>query len=560
MCRNCYQPLKEHEKNNSQTPPSSPRSPLTPGGSGKEAKVFQRFRVNREQSIDHSVAAKERTSPAQNLEGITVGKVAGIVKPPSPVPSANKSISSSTLPKPVSPSIVSSGNPPTINSHHPPPPAVPKTTPAPTLVTKAMTPTPVAIGTSQPRTTSASRLPSRPPPPVSAVRKPPPPAVVGKAPQPPPTTVDQPPTKPTTPAPAVDQPPTEPETQNVNQLTTTDTVTETENTLPNKEINIDSGNIESDRTKMEGTGVSTPSPQAVQASDKKEGVFSSAISGECGAVVNEVMEVVEIKQDNQPLHASLPLSFDAGVEYIADQNGEEEVLVQAPVNDGITLEEHAEVSEATYDSQMPEAPEATQEVVSEGTQEEVASEGTQEEVVKEGTQEVVKVDTQVGASEGTQEVVSELAEVTKETEVVVDVTESLKYAANKIAEQSTESQLDDNEQRGENGKVGGACNEPDNEVDEEVGVACNEPDNEDDEEVGVASDEPDGIVSEGIDGGREIVKSIKRRLSIKKKPKNKPKNKPVTENSSPTAVQTPLEQGETFSIHCTAVLAFVGYP
>ena len=358
----------------------------------------------------------------------------------------------------------------------------------------------------------------------------------------------------------------------MNQLTTTDTVTETENTLPNKEINIDSGNIESDRTKMEGTGVNTPSglPQAVQASDKKEGVFSSA----SGAVVHEVMEVVEIKQDNQSLPQSLPLSFDAGVENIADQNGEEEVLVQASVNDGTTLEEHAKVSEVTYDSQMPEAPEATQEVVSEstqeevasevtqqvvseGTQEEVVSEGTQEEVVKEGTQEVVKVDTQVGASEGTQEVVSELAEVTKETQVVIDVTESLKYAANKIAEQSTdqqfESQLDDNEQRDENGKVGVACNKPDNEVDEEVGVACNEPD---DEEVGVASDEPDGIVSEGIDGGREIVKSIKRRLSIKKKPKNKP----VTENSSPTAVQTPLEQGETFSIHSTAVLAIVGYP
>jgi len=71
VCRNCYQSLRLHEKKKETTPPPH-------GAAAKpEPKVFQRYKVNREKGIDHSVPARERTQP-QTLEGVQSGKVAGI--------------------------------------------------------------------------------------------------------------------------------------------------------------------------------------------------------------------------------------------------------------------------------------------------------------------------------------------------------------------------------------------------------------------------------------------------------------------------------------------------
>lgn len=196
MCRNCYQPLRVHDK----TPEIT--SPLP--SPGKEAKVFQRFRVNRDQEIDRSIPAKERTQQAQNLEGITAGKVAGALgasssgqgKSPSPTPS---------LPKPQPPATISSVGPPSNRSSPTPTPvAAPQS-----QVTKATAP--ASMGTHFPRTTSGSKLPSRPPPPATAIHKPPPPATIGTIKEPQPTsthsqhtsrTSPQPPSKETTCQPA----------------------------------------------------------------------------------------------------------------------------------------------------------------------------------------------------------------------------------------------------------------------------------------------------------------------------------------------------------------------
>ena len=153
VCRHCYQPLRVHGKK----PETSPTSPGGGAGGGKEAKVFQRFRVNKERGIDRSVSARDRTPVKDNLEGISAGKVAGVVggapvnqvKSPSPSSPAENSVSALPKPKPppVSPSYrgvkVPSRPPPPVSAiHKPSPPATVSTTRGPLSLTKVPSPTP----------------------------------------------------------------------------------------------------------------------------------------------------------------------------------------------------------------------------------------------------------------------------------------------------------------------------------------------------------------------------------------------------------------------------------
>ena len=98
--------------------------------------------------------------------------------------------------------------------------------------------------------------------------------------------------------------------------------------------------------------------------------------------------------------------------------------------------------------------------------------------------------------------VTEVFEERREEEVEAGLGESLKYAVSKVADETSNNQAEDH-----------GDNEQGQEEEEQY-----------EEDEGVASDEPDGVLQddggEGTDGGaRRIVKSIKKRLSVKKKPK-----------------------------------------
>ena len=528
MCRNCYQPLRAHGKKPDTTPPSSP------GSGGKDAKVFQRFRVNRDRSIDHSVPAKERTSEATNLEGVTQGKVSGVVgvasqtavKSPSPIPPETTSTSSSSstrqseLTKPPSPAVAPSGTPPSAKPQQPPPP-IAKVTTTPSPISKATTP--AAMGT---RSTSGVKLPSRPLPPATIVHKPPPPATVGTTKGPLPTKVATPPIK--------QVPNLANENESVPNLANESESVPTEAQPHNKETNIAPPSDNSECEAEKKTAHSTPTystakekevnisiaeetpaiaadveraregggegeiASEVQREDegvcKTESESREKVGGETGeCVVEEVMEVVELSQANQTLESSLLEYMLSTREGQGEGEGEGEDTLHTPQEEGTTQEGEGEgEGEGGEGESTPLT-----------TQEEGGAQGgaTQEEQQLQKTvthsQEAVSEGVREGVCEGVRE------EVQVQERGVVAVGEILQYATNKIAEETAVESADLGDE------------EKDNEQGQE-------------ECVGVASDEMDGVLQddgEGTDGARKVVKSIKKRLSIKKSKKKPTEDK-----------------------------------
>ena len=533
MCRNCYQPFRVHGKK------SDPTSPLS--SPGKDAKVFQRFRVNREKSIDHSVPAKERTPQVQNLEGITAGKVAGIVEiAPSLDPRRPKSPPSDQppLPKPQPPPVVTSGVPLSI-SPHPPPPAVAKAVATRTSSQVAMPVKPTVT-----RTTSGSKLPSRPPPPMSAIRKPPPPVTTGINRGPSPTT------KKTTPA----------IEQTSNQHIESESVI---SQLPNKEVNVvvaehttteevkleDVEKVTEDEVKVqqqqllpEGSVVDSD----VLGSREGEGEGGGEGEGEGeGQGQGEGQGEGEVEGGGEG---------EGEGEGQGEGEGEGEGGGEGEGQGGVNTQGQKAGEELREMGEMGEVGE----VGEVGERGEVGEMGEVKEVMEvnvaapmlETSVSLVlasigqndiepHADTEEGEGEGgggegespavveasstdsPQAVVTEVAEVQPQVEGGEEegagLEESLKYATSKIAEQthenlpSTDISADTGAQR-----------------DDEGGMVNDDGDEEEYEE---GTDEPDGNLGddgveetdrgERTDGGKGVFKSIKKRLSIKRKPKQK---------------------------------------
>ena len=154
VCRNCYQPIKMHKSSSPRG--TSPRSPLSPGAGDKEAKVFQRFRSNKETAVDRPVPALHQSRDKQ--DGVGAKATTNQVNPtPSPPPTSTTPSVASKSPTPV----VSTAT----DSHILP-------------VVRATTPVGVSGGASRSSSVGV-KVPSRPPPPASVIAKPPPPATVG---------------------------------------------------------------------------------------------------------------------------------------------------------------------------------------------------------------------------------------------------------------------------------------------------------------------------------------------------------------------------------------------
>ena len=527
MCRNCYQPFRVHGKK------SEPTSPLS--SPGKDAKVFQRFRVNREKSIDHSVPAKERTPQVQNLEGITAGKVAGIVEiAPSLDPRRPKSPPSDQppLPKPQPPPVVTSGVPLSI-SPHPPPPAVAKAVATRTSSQVAMPVKPTVT-----RTTSGSKLPSRPPPPMSAIRKPPPPVTTGINRGPSPTTQKT--------TPAIEQ--------TSNQHIESESVI---SQLPNKEVNVvvaehttteevkleDVEKVTEDEVKVqqqqllpEGSVVDSD----VLGSREGEGEGGGEGEGEGeGQGQGEGQGEGEVEGGGEG---------EGEGEGQGEGEGEGEGGGEGEGQGGVNTQGQKAGEELREMGEMGEVGEVGErgEVGEMGEVKEVMEVNVAAPMLETSVSLVLAsigqndiephADTEEGEGEGgggegespavveasstdsPQAVVTEVAEVQPQVEggeeEGVGLEESLKYATSKMAEQnlsSTDISADTGAQR-----------------DDEVGVVNDDGDEEEYEE---GTDEPDGNLGddgmeetdggERTDGGKGVFKSIKKRLSIKRKPKQK---------------------------------------
>ena len=539
MCRNCYQPVRMHDKKPDTMPP-----PPSPGAGGKaDAKVFQRFRVNREQGIDHSVPPKERTPQPQKLEGITSGKVAGIVgnppsvqgKSPSPTP-LQKSVSpspSASLPKPQPPAIVYSGGPPS-NRLNPSPPVVAMTT----NLTSPTAPSPPQVAEATiPVTPSGTKLPSRPPPPSSTIRKPPPPATISSNRGPSPTSVTQPSRDPAptpssegvlTPQPADRETGVEPSSANNS---------ETEATQEVKVERGETGNVadgvktqETQQPPQEGAAV-VATPQEPEAA-----VGISVRQGHVGDVPVSQLQAAEVGAEKRELSFEQPPVSEALKQVdntvsetgTGTSNGDSETVLKDREAEDIHIAKVEEVMEIVEVSAAPalESSIMSLDLASTGEGGDQITEVGREQNAREDAQVAIEV----SSPDDSLAVVTEVVEVQvqERDESGGNLEEHLKHAASKMAEQTTEDQLHTTQ-----------SDTPEEEATKEEGYEEDEKEEgyEEDEEEGVTNDEPDGVVDheEGTDGGKEMVKSIKKRLSFKRKPKRKATEK--TEDGNPVPQQ-----------------------
>ena len=478
MCRNCYQPLRMHDKK-TETTSSLP----SPGAGGKaDAKVFQRFRVNRDQGIDHSVPARERTQKAQNLEGITIGKVVEVL---GAAASVQKSRSPSpSLPKPQPPATVSGvGSLATRPSPTPPPLAVSTETTTSSLPHVTTSTASVPTGTHLPRTTSGSKLPSRPSPPVTAIQKPPPPATINSIRGPSPTTSrtslsQQPPTiLCTTPQP----PPKE--------------------ASPQPNINKDTTERETESCDVESVSKEVPTQDEEQQQERQlqhgEAVGRGPVEDEDDILLAQVTEKAEEGKTRQDMESPDETVSQTGT---GTENG--------------NMTKVQEVMEVVEMSAAPVL-ESTLSFLAGGDVQAVS----QEEATPDPQDEEEAVIT--SPPDTSQVVVTEVAEVQVQEEVENEavVEDSVQYAGSVVTHQMTSDAVHSTE-----------CN-----TGEEAGAG--EMEEREDEEGSEADEEVDGAGLEDTDAG---FKSITKRLSLKRK---KPKKKPTAseEASEPSPVP---QQGE----------------
>ena len=495
VCRNCYQSLRVHAGK----PETSPTSPE--GVGGKDAKVFQRFRVNKEKAIDRSVPARERTPQKENLEGISAGKVASVagdapgdqMKSPSPVSPAENSVSPlppsssvrSALSKPQQPPVGSSEGAPFISPKSPPAVVSKPTANHAPLVAK-VTP-PIGLGTSYPRSTGGAKVPSRPPPPASAIHKPPPPATAGAT-RGPLSTKTPSPTPPTAP---VHSPTNETETEPVYALRQLPGGAENDSDA-NKEVELKTEVIKADISRQEEALAKEEELKANKDQSKTNDLEESA-DVLCSEVSEPLFAESETPREGQGECNGETVEEEGereGEKKLEDVKEEEERVTI----DGAIVEEVMEVVEMTDSATKLEClftePDPTGGRVDEGTENEEIG-GSQISAGEEGV------------DGGPQEAVNETSEV---MEMEREEGESLNFAVSQL----TEARTDEVTESGEVADV--ASTEPDGAM-----VA-------DEEEEG--RDEGDG---EGTDG---VMKSLKRKLSIKKKPKKAAAD--AAENSSST--------------------------
>ena len=472
MCRNCYQPLRGHVRN----PETSPTSPGAVGG--KDAKVFQRFRVNKEKGIDRSVPARERTPQNENLEGISAADVAGgapgnQTKSPSPVLPAENSVSppppsSSALPKPRQPPVGSSEGAPSISPKSPPAVVSKPTANHAPLVAK-VTP-PFGLGT---LSTGGGRVPSRPPPPASAILKPPPPAIAGATRGP----LSPSPTPPTAP---VHSPANETKTEPVDALQQLPGENDSD---ANKEVELKTEVIKTDISRQE-----EPLAKEVELKTNSADVLCSEVSESL------------VAESETPLREGQGECNGETVEEEGEREGEDEMEDAVEEEERVTTDAGAIVEEVMEVVEMTDSETKLECLFTEPDPTGGTVEGTENEEI--GGSQISAGEE--GVDGGAEEAVNETSDVMEmEREEGESVGTSLKFAVS----QPTEARTD--------------------EVTELVDVAGTGPDGAmvaDEEEEG--NDEGDG---EGTDG---VMKSLKRKLSIKKKPKKTAAD--ATENSPST--------------------------
>ena len=557
VCRNCYQPLRKHASR----PDSSPLSPTSPGGggaAGKEAKVFQRFRVNKEKSIDRSVPARERTPLQENLTGISAGKVASVVggapanqvqspspaenSVPSPPPSSSSSSSSvkSVLPKPKPPPVSTGGGAPFVSPKSP----VSKPTANHAPLVAKVTP-PSGMGAYYPRSTSGTKIPSRPPPPASAIHKPPPPATVGAI-RGPLSTKTPSPTPPTTTVP--------PPVQNQTTVTPTQQLPTNENKVspvPNdsNKFELTTEVKESDSSSQELLAKEEESKTSEMQSktndleqltrDLPPDVIKPVVEKGDGDLPADVIKPV-VEQGDGGMESGDGLAVCNGVEGGARKEGEGE---SGEVGEQVRKEgegESEEVGEEVKEEETAPAPAMVEEVMEVI---EMRDSATKLESSLSRSLSDPDSSTHGGGEEGEEGDIAQASTTGGETEAAAQVSPEVVGEMSEVAEMEREegesvaarlqfavSQLTEPEKKreevaeAEKGDI--ASTEPDVATREDEGEEEAE---REEEEEGEEEGEEGG--EEETDGGREMMKSFKRRLSIKKKPKKAASD--ATENSPP---------------------------